>query len=67
MPKSHLASRTVWLGIASAAAGVLSYLAADPLLQPYPDARSVMLVVVGVLGVIIRQYTSRPVKPIRKP
>ena len=64
MRKSQLASKTNWLGIASVVAGVITYIAADPVLHPYPDAQAIMLVIVGVLGVIIRQLTSRPLKPL---
>ena len=59
--KKQWLSKTNWLGLFAIASGVLDYIARDPLLVPYPNTTAIMLVVVGCLGIVIRQYTDRPV------
>lgn len=57
--KQNLKSRTVWLNVATAAAGVTAYLAANPaLIAAYgPQA----IIVIGIANVLLRNVTTKPI------
>lgn len=58
--KGNLKSKTVWANVLTIASGVAAYLAASPeLVAAYgPQA----LIVVGVVNIILRQYTNKSVE-----
>ena len=53
-------SKTVWLGVGVTAVSVLGLVAGAEWMQAYPEAVAVLGMVVGVLGVVLRHYTDRP-------
>ena len=55
----NLKSRTVWVNLATAAAGVTAFLAANPaMIAAYgPQA----LIVVGIANVLLRNITTKPI------
>lgn len=61
--KNWWASKTVWLGILELAIGGLSLLADSQFTRG--DAKAVLLATAGILTVILRFLTYRPMAPIR--
>lgn len=58
--QGNLKSKTVWLNVATVVGGVTAYLAANPtLIAAYgPQA----LIAIGVLNVVLRNVTTKPVE-----
>lgn len=59
-PKSPLLSKSVWLGAAITAAGIVSLLQANPTIAEYPKATAVLAVIAGALSICIRFLTKEP-------
>ena len=64
MGKSRLKSKTVWLGALTVLVSLLSLIAGQDGIQQYPEVVSYIGLAVGVLTVIIRHYTEKPLKPL---
>lgn len=62
--KSRLASKTVWLGVAMTIVSVLGLLAGEEWIQAYPAVVSALGLVAGLLVVIVRHWTTEPLKAI---
>jgi len=58
--KAPLASKTIWLGVLTTAASVLALVAGEEWIQQWPRAVAGLGIVVGVLNVVIRQFTTKP-------
>lgn len=61
-PKSVLSSKTVWVSILTLAAGVATYLGGQDLVAQYPAVVSILAVVSGAIGVVLRFLTNQPIK-----
>jgi hypothetical protein len=55
----NLKSKTVWLNLATGAAGVVAYLAANPALVAAYGPQA--LVVIGIANVLLRNVTTKPI------
>ena len=62
MPKSALASKTIWANIAVICVGVLGYLQGHELIVSNPTVVAALGVAIGVGNVILRLVTKDPVK-----
>ena len=60
--KSRWASKTVWLGVAMTAVSVLGLMAGEGWIQEYPAVVSALGLVAGILTVLVRHFTSQPLK-----
>lgn len=63
MGKSSASSKTVWLGIVTALISILGLFAGQEWIQQYPEIVSYIGLAIGILTVIVRHYTTRPLKP----
>jgi len=62
MPKSALASKTIWANIAVITVGVLGYLQGHELIVENPTVVAAIGVAIGIGNVILRLVTKDPVK-----
>ena len=60
--KSPLKSKTIWLNLLLAAAGVCTYLAGAEPMQEYTTILPVFVAVSGALNIILRFLTTEPIK-----
>ena len=63
MGKSRAESKTVWLGIVTALISILGLFAGQEWIQQYPEIVSYIGLAIGILTVIVRHYTTKPLKP----
>lgn len=64
MGKSRVESKAIWLGVLTALISLLGLIAGQEWIQQYPDIVSYIGLAIGILTVIVRHYTTRPLKPL---
>ena len=57
--KQNLKSKTVWLNVATAAAGITAYLVANPALVAAYGPQAI--VVIGIANVLLRNVTTKSI------
>ena len=62
MNKQPLTSKTIWLNALIIASGIATYLQGHELIVEYPAAVSILAVVAGGIGVVLRFLTSKSIK-----
>lgn len=60
--KSKFLSRTVWLGSITTAIALVTTLQSQPWVADYPRVASGCVAVIGVLTVVLRFLTDRPIE-----
>lgn len=60
--KSVLKSKTVWLNILILAAGIVGFVAGHEVIADYPQVVAILAAVQGGLNIILRLFTTQPVK-----
>jgi hypothetical protein len=65
--KSIAKSKTFWVNLATAVAGVLITLGGSDLIQDNPQMAGIFATVIGVTNVLLRLVTSEPVKVLPSP
>lgn len=56
--KRFYESKTVWLGVATAALSILTFLQGEDWIKEYPQVVAGIGTVVGVLTIVVRYFTS---------
>jgi len=62
MGKSALKSKTLWVGIMTLVASTLGFLQGQDLIAQYPQVVAVMGASIGAIGIVLRFFTSEPIK-----
>lgn len=62
MKKSLFASKTVWANAITLAVGIVTLVAGSDLISEYPQVVAGLVAAQGALNVILRLFTSKPIK-----
>jgi hypothetical protein len=60
--KSALKSKTVWVSLLTLAAGIITLISGNDLIAEYPQVVSVLAMVSGGIGVVLRVLTNTAIK-----
>jgi len=60
--KNLLKSKTFWLNALILAAGVVGFVAGHDVIQQYPQAVAILAAVQGGLNIVLRIFTSQPIR-----
>ena len=60
--KPVMSSKTVWVGLLTLAAGIVSLIAGSDLITQYPQVVSILTMAVGAIGVVLRVLTNTAIK-----
>ena len=58
--KKWYESKAVWLGLATIALSIVTFLSGEEWVQKYPNAVAILGTAIGVLTIIVRYLTDRP-------
>jgi len=64
--KTWYESKMVWLGILTALLGILTAIVEQDWIEQYPQVVSYLGMAIGIITVILRGFTDRPLKPLFK-
>ena len=62
MAKRWWESKTIWANALTTAVGVIGVVMGSDWIAEYPQVASILVMVVGVLNVVLRTITDKPVK-----
>jgi len=62
MSKSIFKSKTVWANVITLVAGITALVSGSDLIADYPQAVAVLVAAQGGLNVLLRLFTTQPIK-----